>query len=950
LVAGADCTDEETMALFAAGTLSKARRSAVEAHFDSCAECRRAIAALVAARSGRTRSFLEHTAVHVRDDPTLSRAIAIQPGDRIGRYVISRALGAGGMGVVYAARDPELDREVAIKLVHPRLWRDATDDARELLRQEARAMARVVDAHVVAVHDIGTVDDQLFVAMELVGGGSLDAWLGARPRWWREIIDVCRDAGRGLVAVHEAGLVHRDVKPSNVIIDDAGRARIADFGLAVLEHGDRHIAGTPPYMSPEQHAGGAIGPASDQFSFCVMVYEALYGERPFAGTAVDEIAANKAAGRIQRPGTKTRVPAKIRAVLLRGLQVDPDRRFSSMAALVDNLAPPKRRWIAITGAAVAALGSIVLTLTLSRDHSDPCVAGAARFAATTSPAVTVTSDVQARIDERARAWRSVHVATCGAASERSAAVAMCLEARRVELAAILEDLRAGAIRAPPDVEQFISEWVRDPAACRNPIPALLEPIAPRDPVLRARVTQLRYRLLALLSQNEVAGRALVERVRATIRETEVLGFEPLVADAHFVLGRVATAVDHAVAAAAFKRAASAGEQTNNRAAAIAWLELASFADVDGTLDVSLELTDKARAASMRIGHPADLQVKIGHARGVTLVSHGDIAAGIRELEAALAIASRDAHDEINRTTLALASAYAYQGREREAVAIYRRALASEIARRGPDHRFTLALRTRLAFALSVTGDHDAAIAEATAAVRIAEHALPEANLDRGAILSTLAETYYAAGRWPEALATIERAERVIIAIAGKRSELYSDLLQTKASVLSALERNREAASVFEEACNMVAFRSGEKSVESAACVLQGIEIVYRLGDAAKARAQILTAIQIVADAHGDDSLLVARAYIDLGECSLLLRDPARAAKEFNDARERLDGKPGEAEQGQLGFAEWGLARTSSDAAEAQRLVERALERWGDKPWYAPERTRATAWLAKHRKR
>jgi eukaryotic-like serine/threonine-protein kinase len=949
LVASADCTGEETMALFAAGVLPEARRSIVEAHLDNCAECRRAIAALVAARS-HTRSFLETTPALAREAPRSSRSTAIQPGDCIGRYIISRVLGAGGMGVVYAARDPELDRQVAIKLVHPRLWRDATDDARELLREEARAMARIVDPHVVAVHDIGTVDDQLFVAMELVGGGSLDAWLGAQPRTWREILDVCRAAGRGLMAVHHAGLVHRDVKPSNVIIDDADRARIADFGLAVLEQTDRHIAGTPPYMSPEQHAGQPIGPASDQFSFCVMVYEALYGERPFAGSTVGEIAANKTAGRIQRVRGKTRVPPKVRAALLRGLHVDPTRRFSNMAALVDNLAPPARRWIAIAGAGVATLGVVALTLALSRNSSDACADGEAQFAATTSPAIAVASDVEARIGERVRAWRTVHVATCQARTEHATGVAMCLEARRVELAAVLEDLRAGARRSPEDIQQFISDWVGDPAACRDPVPALLEPISPRDPVLRARATQLRYRLLALQSQSDATDRALVVRVRATVRESEMIGFEPLVADAHFVLGRVATGADNALAAASFKRAATVGEQTNNRLAAVAWLELAWLAGVEGTLERALEYADKARSAAMRIAQPADLQAKIAHARGVALVTNGDIVAGIRELEAALAIARRDAPDEVNRTTLALAAGYAYQGREREAVDAYRRALAVEIARRGADHRLTLGLRSRLAFALSVTGDHDAAIAEATEAVRVAEHALPETNLDRGVMISTLAETYYAAGRWTEALATIKRAQQVIVTIAGKRSERYSDALQLEAAVLSALERNREAARVFDEACNIVAIRSSETSVEYAACVLEGIDIAYSAGGASRARAQILTLMSIVREAHGDDSLIVARAYIDLGECSLRLGEPARAAKEFADARKRLDGKPGEAEQGQLGIAEWGAARTSTDAAEARGLVERALERWGDEPWYAPERARATAWLAKHRKR
>src|SRR5262249_30503609 len=153
-------------------------------------------------------------------------------GERLGRYIVLRTLGTGGMGVVVAAHDPELDRSVAIKLVRADFWQQASDAARAQLRREAQSMARLEHPNVAGVHDLGTHDGHLFLAMQLVPGLPLDQWL-KRERAWREILDVCLGAGRGLAAAHRAGLVHRDVKPANILVDGEGTARVADFGLAV---------------------------------------------------------------------------------------------------------------------------------------------------------------------------------------------------------------------------------------------------------------------------------------------------------------------------------------------------------------------------------------------------------------------------------------------------------------------------------------------------------------------------------------------------------------------------------------------------------------------------------------------------------------------------------------------------------------------------------------------
>ena len=239
----------------------------------------------------------------------------LQTGARIGRYVVIESVGSGAMGVVYGAYDPELDRKIALKLLKP--GQGAKEKARARLLREAQAMARLAHPNVVAVHDVGVFEDQVFLAMEFLGGGTIKSWLGDKPRSWREILAVFIAAGRGLVAAHAAGIVHRDYKPDNVLLDKEGRPRVVDFGIArqaeqvegaVDDDGDGEdargdlvktlregggapaalltltktgaVVGTPAYMAPEQFMGERGDDRSDQFSFCVALYEALYGERP----------------------------------------------------------------------------------------------------------------------------------------------------------------------------------------------------------------------------------------------------------------------------------------------------------------------------------------------------------------------------------------------------------------------------------------------------------------------------------------------------------------------------------------------------------------------------------------------------------------------------------------------------------------------------------------------
>ncbi len=303
---------------------------------------------------------------------------------RIGRYVVIKRIGAGGMGLVYAAYDDKLDRKVAVKLLRPGHAR-VSAFARQRLLREAQAIARLSHRSVVQVYEVGTHDDEVFIAMEYVEGSTLKQWQPSRD--WREILARYRDAGHGLCAAHGAGIVHRDFKADNVLVRASDLAvRVVDFGLArtdgsiagavqtddggeaadvtgALASSLTHsgvVMGTPAYMAPEQHAARETDARTDQFSFCASLFEALYGYRAFAGEHLDELRANVLGGKVEPAPRYTAVPPEVHRVLARGLCVDPAQRYPTMEALLAalRLPAPARPWrrvawaIALTAAAV----------------------------------------------------------------------------------------------------------------------------------------------------------------------------------------------------------------------------------------------------------------------------------------------------------------------------------------------------------------------------------------------------------------------------------------------------------------------------------------------------------------------------------------------------------------------------------------------------------------------
>lgn len=418
------------------------------------------------------------------------------PPERIARFRVERQLGAGAMGVVYAAFDPDLERHVAVKVL--RAAPGAV--ARNRLLREARAMARLSHPNVVTVHEVGTSGDRDYVATELIIGSNLSEWLRAAPRSKREIVDAFLAAGRGLVAAHEAGLVHRDFKPHNVLRSDKGRIAVTDFGLARARHGDDDVpdglpllggvddpgsleadltrtgalVGTPGYMAPEQWEGLEVDAAADQFSFCVALWEAVAGQRPFLGKTVEELRAQ-----VQRPPPTTdaaeKIPRALRNILMRGLAQRPAERYPTMRALIESIEKARRRPRRIAAAAVvlALLGVVVGAVFYAGRSAalpaDACPAPVLTAEAVWSPQkrALMPERVAKQFDRKIESWRRDRETACRSDSAELRRVrAACLDAviSTIDLAVKAMTLVDESTRRASDVTD-LAGWSN---ACMEP--------------------------------------------------------------------------------------------------------------------------------------------------------------------------------------------------------------------------------------------------------------------------------------------------------------------------------------------------------------------------------------------------------------------------------------------------------------------------------------------------
>ena len=622
------CLDADTLAAYVDGRLTTVELGLADRHIDECRSCRGELSVIAAVQTAKTGGG----------------APAQLPEDRFGRYIVMRELGHGAMGSVVRAYDPELARAVAVKVLH-----EVDARASERLRSEAQAMARLAHPNVVTVYDVVADGDLVFVAMELIDGQMLRQFAVGKP--WREILDACIAAGRGLAAAHAAKLVHRDFKPENVLCGDDGRVAVSDFGLArslddVAD--DAHIAGTPAYMAPELYRGEPATPASDQFAFAATTYEMLYDQRVFPGADLRELRAAILAGDVREPPAGRGIPARVWTVLSRGLARDPAERFASLTELLDALADDpiarRRRRIVQATALVAAVavGAVVVravggtqpSCELSAKELDgawdqPRRAGlAAGLAAVKGDVARTTAALDAYtgrwLAARRDACEATHVR--GTASQRvlDARVA-CLDRARRELAA-LTDLFAHADRAVADRAVEAVFRLPDPAACsfdRQASPALPQ---------RAELDRAR----ALFSVGKEADADIIaSRVLASLPP----GFAPqLVAEALQLRARAANRASPARGENYLYQALTAAERAgNDQLAANVWIDLLATMGGAARFDASQIAARAVEARFARFDPSPAMRLRYELSLGASLLTHGSLAAAREHLERALAL-------------------------------------------------------------------------------------------------------------------------------------------------------------------------------------------------------------------------------------------------------------------------------------------------------------------------
>ncbi len=714
------------------------------------------------------------------------RADDREPPARLGRFVLIDVLGSGGMGIVYSAWDRELERRVAIKILH-------TDDRERSLR-EAQALARLAHANVVAVHDVGSIDGFDFIAMELVEGVSLREWLG-QPRSWREILAAFRQAGRGLAAAHAAGLVHRDFKPENVLIANDGVVRVADFGLARAARAETEPAvaptsspqllagsltrtgahrGTPRYMAPEQRDGAPLDPSMDQYSFCVSLWESLFGRLPdeadVAGTGA----------------TRGRAPAWVRTVLRRGLSPSPARRYPSMDALLVALGRDSSKVRLGVGAVVVAATAAIAIIAWRAPSASPCAGGeqrlagvwdapakraihAAFIASRRSYAEDTFARVATLLDGRAAAWVAMRDDTCEATEirhEQSSALLdlrmECLDQRLGELRAMTALFARGG---PEIVDKAVPATFRlgELAPCADTAALLAATPPPTDPAVRERVGVLRERLQQGTAL-DAAGRYkdALAVLAAAVADARTLGYPPVLGEALNRLGRTQIQMydDKAAEQTLEEALPILAAARNDLGVTQAWIYLIA--------SIGVGLSRPADALALRISAETALarasndrqRAKLDFGLGQVLKQKGDYAEALAMQQQALRI-QREVLDpgdpEIAITYNSLGVVLKQLGRYDEALVQYQAALALVIRAYGPEHPYIAGFLINIGNVYAFQARYHDAIESLERAREIEERTLGPEHPDVAEALLNLGNVHLELGNLDEARRDLVRS-------------------------------------------------------------------------------------------------------------------------------------------------------------------------------------------------
>ncbi|MCA9651546.1 MAG: serine/threonine protein kinase [Myxococcales bacterium] len=732
----------------------------------------------------------------------------IEPGTNIGRYIALDPLGEGAMGRVVRAYDPKLAREVAIKQIKS----FALDDAAEKrLSREAMAMARLSHPNVVGIYDVELEHHRLLIVMEYVGGTTLREWL-RQPRGWREVLEYCRQAGRGLAAAHAAGLVHRDFKPGNVLIGKDGRARVTDFGLAripgepgsedpaaraaaVLGPGDTGsdshltrtgaVVGTPAYMAPEQHQRREADARADQFAFCVTLWEGLIGERPFRDDGLED----KALGPPEPPRGRG-IPRRVLEAMRRGLAPDPAARWPSMRHLLDELdrAMRGRRqlWLTAAGATVVgALGLWALLPAPSRctgaelhlaDVWGPVQreeVESALYATGVSYAADAWTLVAAELDEYHDGWVAMHTESCEATAirgEQSTEVLdlrmACLHRARDELDAAVEVLESADATVVERAREVVT-GLPHLSHCADVEALRAERPAPEDPELAEAVDSLRRRV-AELSWMSRAGRyeEALQRIVPLRERANELGHDPLRAEVELLHGEL---LDHqarpAEAEAALRESMRlALEQGAHDVAVDAIVRLLEVvgdrqsrpAEAQWLATVGMGLATQWRMGDERVA-------ALHRGRGLLLSAQGLLPQAEAEHRKALERLLRshgEHHLDVLAARLSLASVLDERSEHEEAETIHREVLEQYLTKLGPRHPEVAEVHLRLGRSLALQGRYPEAEAEHRRALTLLEAALGADHPRVAEAANELGTCLYDQAKFDEAEQAYLRALRI----------------------------------------------------------------------------------------------------------------------------------------------------------------------------------------------
>lgn len=760
----------------------------------------------------------------------------------IGRYVVLDVIGVGGMGVVCTAYDPKLDRKVAIKLLRDGGDRRRMTTGRARMVREAQALAKLNHPNIVTVHDVDVYEERLYIAMEYVEGSSVADWLDDEPHDWPEVVQVFIEAGRGVAAAHEAGITHRDFKPGNVVIGNDRRVRVLDFGLAktgddddasesdpsmaAFDSGIEGIVdslnmkltqagrsvGTPAYMSPEQLFGLPVDAATDQFSFGVSLYEALYGTLPFADDDAPDFMACVSEGRVRDPPAGTPVPAWVHQVILRSLAAKPQDRFASMEELLDALSadPARKRRRALLGVSlvgIGALASVGLWSSMAPEPPPRCTGAEdkiaevwskdaraeveAAFEATQTPyAEHALGRVSSALDDYSERWARHHQAICEATNvrgEQSEALMDlrigCLDRSRAKVRALVTEFRNADAKLVAAAGAAVGV-LGDPGEC-----AAEQPDAQRtsDPERLAEIREVEQDLAAAQGVR-LAGRykraeslSVAALERAEEVDDDALKAMVLLnlADLHQKTRRIDAAQTEFLDAI---RAARAGRQP--RLEALAWVGYAiTQSSIPEDRALALAWFVPAELAMAELADPPPVLVgTVLRKRGSVELRNGKLEEARASLEEAVGqLSQADRKNELASALNNLGVALGQLGRYDEAAEPLRRFAAISEELYGPAHVNAAKAQLNLGNVYKTSGDVKAAraaferaLAGYTLAAGDSHPKIAAARLGLAQLADSPAEALDMADRAAELLASIKTAAspRDVAAVHNERGKAY----------------------------------------------------------------------------------------------------------------------------------------------------------------------------------